>query len=256
MRRLYPVTSPEAPVERLYEDLILDAGTTRAHVALGMVVSLDGAVTVDGVSGDLGGDADQVAFRRLRDAADAILVGAGTVRAEDYGPPRATEARRRARLERGLGETPRLVIVSGSLSLAPDLRVFSDPSARPIVVTAAGADAHRRRVLDPVAEVLVAGDREVDLAAAIDALTERGLVRVACEGGPSLNGALLAADLVDEIFVTVAPVAVAGDGPRLARGPQPLDSRRFALAEVHEHTGELLLRYRRIRHPDASRVGG
>jgi riboflavin-specific deaminase-like protein len=249
MQRLYPDPSV-SDVDDLYGGLTLDAGTVRAHVAVGMVASLDGAVTVDGTSGSLGGDADRVAFRRLRDAADAILVGAGTVRDEDYGPARASAERRADRRRRGLADTPTLVIVSGTLGLEPGQRVFADPSSRPVVVTTRRADERRRRALELVADVEVVGDEAVDLAGMLTVLADRGLRRVVCEGGPRLNGSLLAGDLVDELFVTLAPLMVAGHAPRLAHGAGQTAPRIFELVSLHVHDDEVLLRYR--RRPDAA----
>ena len=89
----------------------------RPWVALNMVVSVDGATQVDGLSGGLGGPADRRMFLSLRSIADVILVAAGTVRAEHYGPPRTSPDQRAQRLARGQAECPRLAIVSGSLDL-------------------------------------------------------------------------------------------------------------------------------------------
>ncbi len=246
MRELHP-TPRSLEVDDLHAGLTLAAGEGRAWVAIGMVTSLDGAAALDGDTAALGGEADRAVFGRLRAAADAILVGAGTVRDESYGPPRGTPARRADRVARGLAEVPRLVIVTGSLDLAPDHRVFSDPAAPPLVATHAAAPADRAAALAQAAEVVRLGQEDIDLAAVLRDLYDRGLRRVLCEGGPSLNAALLAADLVDEAFVTVAPVAIGGDAPRIAVGPPPGRARPFTLVSVHEHDGELLLRYRRAR---------
>ncbi len=237
----------DLPLDEVHEGLTLDAGTERAWLALGMVSSLDGAAAVGGTSGDLGGDGDHQAFRRLRGAADAILVGAGTVRDENYGPPRGTEERRADRERRGLAPRPRLVILSRRLDLAPDHRVFADQEHPPLIVTTREHDQRRASALAEVAELWTVGEEEVDLPRLLIRLAEVGLRRVLCEGGPGVNGALLELDLVDEVFLTVAPTAHAGEAPRIARSGSEPPPRRFALTSLHEHDGELLLRYRRAR---------
>jgi riboflavin-specific deaminase-like protein len=249
VRRLVPDVVDMA-LEDTYRGLVLPGpppGRERAAVSLGMVSSVDGAVAVEGSSAGLGGEADRRAFRRLRDACDAILVGAGTVRAEDYGPPRAPAARAEARRSAGLGPAPQLIVATRSADLSPDARLFRaerDPGVPPpVVITHAGAPSHRVAALTEVAEVVTLGSADVDLDALLQWCRDRGLPRVLCEGGPSLNGALLAAGLVDEVFLTLAPTVVGGPAGRIvagpALGPDPLD-----LVAVHEHDGELLLRYR------------
>lgn len=231
----------------LHAGLTLEAGEERAWLAIDMVASLDGAATVEGRTERLGGEADAVAFRQLRAAADAILIGAGTVRAEGYGPGGGSAQRRADREARGLAPRPRMVIVTRRLDLEPDHRIFSDPSHPPLVVTHGQASEDRERALDDVAEVVRIGADEVDLPAVLRWLAERGLRRVLCEGGPRLNAALLDADLIDEVFLTVTPSAFAGGAPRITNGPREILDRGFTLRSVHEHDHELLLRYRRDR---------
>jgi riboflavin-specific deaminase-like protein len=249
MRRLVPEPL-ELPLEAAYAGLVLPEpapGVDRATVALGMVASVDGAVAVDGSSGALGAAADQQAFRRLRDACDAILVGAGTVRSEDYGPPRAPASRAAARVAAGLAPAPQLLVVTGSAGLDPDARLFvteRDPGVPPpVVITRGSAPRERVSALSGRAEVVEFGEEEVDLGEVLRWCLRRGLPRVLCEGGPSLNGALLAADLVDEVFLTLAPSLVGGAAGRIVSGPE-LGVRDLDLTELHEHDGELLLRYR------------
>jgi riboflavin-specific deaminase-like protein len=243
-----PEDGPEpsdTPLEDLYADVQLPGTPEDPRISLGMVSSVDGAVTVEGRSGGLGGAADRAAFRALRAACDAILVGAGTVRDEGYGPPRGSEDRRTARERRGLAPVPRLVILSGSLAIPTDHRVFENASLRPVLVTHAAAPAHRRRALAEVADIVTAGRDEVDLPTAVAHLGRLGLGRILCEGGPRLNAALLAADLVEEVFLTLAPVLVGGEGPRITAGAGPGDVRPLALVEARVHDHELVLRYRR-----------
>jgi riboflavin-specific deaminase-like protein len=247
MRRLHPFLE-DLDLEDVYDGLTLGAGSgDRATVALGMVSSVDGAAALEGTTAALGGPADRVAFRRLRAACDAILVGAGTVRDEDYGPPGGSSARQADRLARGLPPVPRLVIVTGRLRLDPAQRVFSDPTRRPLVVTTSRASASAASALAPVADLLRIGDEAVDLPALVARLATLGLRRVLCEGGPSLNAALLAADLVDEVFLTLYPALLGGAAPRIVAASAATQVHRLVLSAVHEHDGELLLRYRRAR---------
>ncbi len=249
MHQLHP-DRRSVDLDDLYAGLVLDGGVDRAHVSVGMVASVDGAATVDGRTGELGAAADHVAFRALRDRADAILVGAGTVRAEGYGPGSVDGSRLQGRRSRGLADQPRLVIVSASLGLDPDHRVFSGP-VPPVVVTHQRARDAASTALGAVCDLWVAGDDAVDLAQMLRMLAREGLTRVLCEGGPTLNGGLLEAGLVDELFVTVAPCLVGGDAPRIVTGTGSGEVVRLELVSVHEHEGELLLRHR-VESPRSS----
>src|SRR5688572_25028274 len=138
------------------------------------VTSLDGAVaTTDGYSAGLSGAADKRVFGLLRMLCDALLVGAGTLRHEGYGPLRLDPARRDWRRAHGRPELPTLVVLSRSLDLDPTLSAFAAAPVRPIVVTTAAAPAGRRAALTAVADILEYGEREVDLPAALGALRQR-----------------------------------------------------------------------------------
>jgi riboflavin-specific deaminase-like protein len=208
----------------------------RPWVALNMVASADGAVTVDGRSGGLSGPADKAIFFGLRAVADVVLVGAGTVRAEDYGPPRLSDDGRAARTERGQAPFPTIAVVSGRLDLDPTARLFVDTPTRPIVLTGARGDRHRRAALETVADVVTVGDEHVDPTLALAELSRRGAGVVICEGGPTLNGTLLGAGLVDELCLSVAPLLASGDDPRIVRGPtlEPLHALRLDRVLVDE----------------------
>ncbi len=237
MRRLLPTAVPASQVDA-YADLVPPDGR---WVVLGMVGALDGGATVDGRSEALGGEGDLAGFRALRSLVDVVLVGAGTVRAEGYGParPRAVERRR----ARGQADTPTIAVVTGSGDLDPDARLFRDPGTTPLVLTTTGGAATARERLGARAEVLEAGDERVDLARSLDLLAARGLERVAAEGGPGLAAQLLAAGLVDELLLTLAPTLVGDAGPSIVAGAldTPVD---LVLHELRVHGSELLLRYR------------
>jgi riboflavin-specific deaminase-like protein len=246
MRRLWPDPRDVEDVGALVGAEERPPLPDRPWVLVNMVASLDGAITIAGRSGGLGGPADKAMFFALRGIADVILVGAGTVRAERYGPPRANDEVRAARRARGQAEVPRLAVVTRSLDLDPSAKLFSDPSTRPYVVTHRGAPRDRVDALADVAEVLALGDDEVDLPATLAHLREAGASTVTCEGGPALNGDLIAHDLVDEWDLTLAPLLVAGDAGRSSRGALP-DPRDFQLARLLEEDGELLGRWVRGR---------
>lgn len=240
MQQWYPGRGEEDLAD-VYDDLP-PVGRDR-WVAVNMVTSVDGAVTVGGVSGPLGAEGDRAGFRALRAAADVVLVGAGTARAEQYGPPRPSAQARAVRRGRGQAPVATVAVVSRSLDLAGAERLLDADSDVVVVTTTGAPDGRVAELRDHGVRVLQAGTDEVDLAAALDELAGDGLGRVLCEGGPRLNRDLLAAGLVDEVFVTLAPMLAGGDGPGIVHGDLP-SPQALELAAVRHHAGELLLRYR------------
>ncbi|MDL4774778.1 MULTISPECIES: pyrimidine reductase family protein [Thermomonosporaceae] len=208
-----------------------------------MVSSLDGAATRDDRSGGLGGAADRLVFSTLRGLADAIVVGAGTVRAEEYGPVRPGEGW--DRLRAGRPAVPPLAIVSRGLALDFDAPVFTETGARTIVLTTESAAPARLRAARERADVIVAGRDRLDFGAAADALAERGHTRLLCEGGPGVLAQVAAAGLLDELCLTLSPLLVAGAGPRVLHGPAMAVAAELRLAHVLESESFLLLRYAR-----------
>jgi len=209
---------------------------TAPYVRVNFVSSTDGAASVDGRSGGLGSDADRRVFGLLRELAEVILVGAGTVRTEDY-----RGARRRTR---GRHTPPPIVVVSGSADLNPKSRFFADTFVPPIVLTLRDAPSQRLEQLADVGAEVVPLDR-LTPDALLAELARRDLHRVLCEGGPSLFGGLQAADAVDELCLTVAPVLAGGQAGRIARGPAGASPRPMDLVGALLANGALLLRYRR-----------
>jgi riboflavin biosynthesis pyrimidine reductase len=201
------------------------------------VSSLDGAATLDGRSGGLGAPEDQEILKTLRAICDALVVGAATVRAENYDGLRPDPARRAWREARGLPAYPLMVIVSRTFDLDLDQLVFADAPRRPVVLALGGGDPGKVR---EVADVVVAED----LAGGIHQLHERGATQVLCEGGPRLFGSLIAGDLVDELCLTVSPLLTAGDASRIALGPQAV-RREMSLRHVLAAGDMLFLRYAR-----------
>jgi riboflavin biosynthesis pyrimidine reductase len=222
MRRLFPQPADEVDLAAAYEH---GPGVVRAN----FVSSLDGSATLDGRSGGLSAAADKALFNLLRELCDVILVGAGTVRTENYGPSKHAP----------------IAVISGSLALDPAARFFENPTHRPIVITTATADRTRVDALSAVADVVVAGERLVDIPAALDALAERGLTRVLTEGGPTLMAEITARGRLDELALTLAPQIVGGGGKRITDGPAASPPAELAPVHVLEDEGSLFLLYRR-----------
>jgi riboflavin biosynthesis pyrimidine reductase len=215
------------------------------HLRSNFVSSIDGAVEIDGQSKSLSGDADSELFAKLRMLSDVVLVGAGTIRVEGYNPLRLGAERRKWRQANGLPENPTLAIVSSRLDLDPINRVFHSP-VKPLVITHAASPPDRRHALAEVADVLVCGEAEVDLAALVAMVAERGLPQILCEGGPHLLGALTEADLVDEMCLSLAPLLAGPGAGRITAGPVGTVTRGFKLTSVlSADDGYLFLRYLR-----------
>lgn len=206
----------------------------RPWLIVNMIASADGATAIGGKSGPLGGPPDKRVFAALRGVADVVLVAAGTARAEGYGP-----AKRRPDGRPG----PRLAVMTRSGDLDPSSRLFdADPPT--LVVTCEACPPERRAALAEVAEVVVAGGAEVDLAAALGVLGDRGARVVLCEGGPSLSGQLIAAGLVDEWCITIAPLLAGGRSKRASVGDDPPGGPlRMRLDRLLEEDDLLFARY-------------
>lgn len=187
-------------------------------IRVNVIQSLDGSATVAGLSGSLGFPADKAVFDVLRAVSDVVLVGAGTARDEGYGALRVDDGFVSWRRAAGLSEHPVMALVSGRLDLDPASDLFAKAPTRPLVFTTSSAPQHARGRLSDVATVIEAdgGDGRVDAHAVRAALLDRGLAQILCEGGPSLFGDLIAADLVDELCLTVSPMLEGGGGPRIA----------------------------------------
>jgi len=244
----------------LSDDELLElytAGAVAPWLRVNFVTTLDGSATAagDGVSGSLGGPDDLRVFDLLRRVADAVLVAAGTVRDEGYGPMVLHDADVAWRRAHGLPDHPVFAIVSGSLSLDPASPVFTEAPVRPIVLTSTtAASSPRAAALAAVADVVPCSSDDdpdtVDPVTLRDALVSRGFGTVHCEGGPTFFGALVAADLVDELTLTVDPSLEGGAGPRITHGGSP-DLRRFRPAHVLlGRDGVLLTRYLRAPDPE------
>ncbi len=246
----------------------------RPRVFLNMVCTADGRASVGGRSGSIGNRADREMFHALRAAVNAVLVGAGTVRAEGYHRLVRDEERRRLRCARGLAEEPLACVVSARLALSSEIPLLADPAARVVVLTPSptgvvgagdgargetgpgnggpGEAAADGRAVPPegaahIEYVRAARGGRLDLPAALAEVRARWGVRtVLCEGGPHLNGELLAAGLVDEMFLSLAPLLAGGAAaasPRIVEGPELDPPVRLRLAHGWESESNLLLHY-------------
>ncbi len=215
----------------------------RPWVMINIVASVDGATALAGESRGLSGPPDREVFHQLRGVADAILVGAGTVRADRYGPMRPRADVREARVARGQGEVAPIVIVSRSLGLDWSGPLFAEAEVPTIV--AAPTDAPERELAAAAAagRVIRAGVGSVALAPVLGELAADGHQSVVCEGGPGLIAQLASADLIDELFVTISPTLVSGSSHRALVGPELMPARRLTLIAVLEATGFVFLRY-------------
>jgi riboflavin-specific deaminase-like protein len=210
------------------------------------VASADGKATFEGRSGKLGGETDSALFHRLRTKADAVLVGSGTLRAERYGRIIRDPELRAVRETEGLASDPLACVVSRSLSLPLDIPLFQDPEQRTIIFTSSD---ERLEGAGPGVSVERLRAEELTLTSALEILRDRHAVRsVLCEGGPRLFGALLGEELVDELFLSLAPrIAGGGEAPTILEG-MPLDELlELELVWVLEAEGELFLRYRIVK---------
>ena len=213
----------------------------RPWLMLNMVTSADGATSADGVSGGLSGPEDRRVFAAIRAVADVILVAAETVRNEGYGPPKASPEIAASRTDRNQAPRPRLAVVSRSLELDYAAPLFADRPP-PMLFTVAEPPADRLAQAEAVADVQRMGADRVDLAEVLRRIGQSEAGVVLAEGGPSLNGQLLAAGLLDELCWTISPKLAGGDSPRMARGTPPrLDQLRLDRVLVQDHT--LFLRY-------------
>jgi riboflavin-specific deaminase-like protein len=244
MRRLLPDCGETTLQEELDTlDLVEQAHPHRPFVVTNFAITLDGKATLYGRSGAIGSETDTQMLVGLRTKTDALMIGAGTMRAERYGRPIADPDKRARRERRGLPHDPLFVIVSGRLDIPWDAPLFTDGGGRVLIFTASEAEPPDTET--PVR--LVRHPDRVDLAAALAYLrNERGIRALLCEGGPRLHAQLIDAGLVDELFVTHAPKLAGGEGPGLAVGLSELE-RPLELRWLLEERGELFARYRIVR---------
>jgi riboflavin-specific deaminase-like protein len=242
MQRLLPNPGP-ATVEQQVSglDLVDLAYNDRPYVVVNFATTLDGRAAIEGRSGPIGSDTDTEMLQMLRTRVDAVMIGAGTMRAERYGRIVSDPALRARRERIGLPHDPLAVIVSGRLDLPWDAPLFTDGGGRVLIFTASEAEP-------PQTETPVLVERHevgVDMAEALRHLREeRGIRALLCEGGPGLHNQLQATGLVDELFLTIAPKLPGGQEPHILEGDLP-QIWQWELAWLLEERSELFARYRR-----------
>ncbi|HEX6229916.1 MAG TPA: dihydrofolate reductase family protein [Solirubrobacterales bacterium] len=248
MRRLIPDPAPTSVEEQLYSYRPWEhPHEERPFVAMNFAATVDGRATIEGVSGPIGSRTDTEMLAELRTRFDAVMIGAGTMRAERYGRLVPSQEKREHRERLGLPHDPLMVIVSGHLDLPWDAPLFTEEAGRVLVFTASEAEPP-----DTATTLrIVRHEGRVDLAAALLQLRrERGVRALLCEGGPRLHAELQAAGLVDELFLTIAPKLGGGESPHIVEGELP-GVIPLGLAWLLEKEGELFARYR--RNPGAPR---
>jgi riboflavin-specific deaminase-like protein len=205
LERLYPDKGTTTPAE-LVAGLDLERGARddRPYLILNMVSTLDGKSTLEWRTEGISSDTDRELFHQLRTQTDAVMVGAGTIRAERYGRLIKRDDLREKRRAEGLDPDPLAVVVSATLDLPGDLPLLQEPEQRVLIAT--GSDA---RLHGTSAQIEYAATGE-DLPLLMARLREIGVRSVLCEGGPTLNSHLLAAGLVDELFLSLSPKLVGG----------------------------------------------
>jgi 2,5-diamino-6-(ribosylamino)-4(3H)-pyrimidinone 5'-phosphate reductase len=242
--RIHPTPAQEVSAASLYADLGLPEGDP--YVVLTMVATVDGKATIDGRARPIGSSLDHLLMRRIRANVDAVMSGAGTLRAEglDLSVPPEMAAERRAR---GLADQPIAVIVTGSGVLPAERGLFRSGQT---VVVFVSDETPQERVddLSTLAAVrAVPGGRQPDVRAVMDILRDEfGVRRLACEGGATINFPLVVEGIADELFLTVAPKIAGGAAPTIVAGhelPIP-DMPRLELLAAHLADDELYLRYR------------
>jgi riboflavin-specific deaminase-like protein len=241
VRRLLPDEAETTVAEQLAElDLQELAHPDRPYLILNFATTLDGRAAIDGRSGPIGSPVDAEMLQRLRARVDAVMIGAGTMRAERYGRIVSDPDLRAYRKGTGLAEDPLAVIISNRLELPWDARLFTNGGGSVVIFTASKEDPPETAT--PVTVVHHPDGVELDLA--LGWLAEEGGIRsVLCEGGPTLHGRLREGGLADELFLTIAPKIAGGEAPRILEGALA-DVDEVDLAWLLESGSELFARYR------------
>jgi riboflavin-specific deaminase-like protein len=240
LERLYPDRGPTTPAELVSGlDLASRAPAERPYLVLNMVSTLDGKATLEWRTEGISSDTDRELFHQLRARVDAVMVGAGTARTERYGRMVKRDDLREQRRAAGLDPDPLAVVVSATLDLPADLPLLQEPEQRVLVAT--GSDA-RLEGIGAQLEYLPSGE---DLPVLMARLREMGVRSVLCEGGPTLNSHLLAAGLVDELFLSLSPKLVGGAAAlTIVAGRELVEPVELELVWALAGDGDLFTRWR------------
>ena len=221
----------------------------KPHIFLNMAMSLDGKITTQDNQGPcFTSNADKIRMGEIRSQADAILVGAGTITADD---PTFTssQSNMERRIQRGAVANPIKVVISGSGSVSETSRMFHSNGAPALVFTTEHIPPYRLKRLQDVAdEVYVVGETEVNFQRVVDILaTEYAVQQLLIEGGGAVNFALFEAELIDEVYLTLCPKIIGGrDVPTIVEGSgfNFFDIPDLELQDHHIVDGEIFLHYR------------
>lgn len=222
------------------------ADLDRCWVRANMIASLDGGATDDGTSGGLAGPGDRALFNRMRQEADVILVGAGTVRIENYSGAQMSLAQRMDRQSRGQAEVPPIAVITHGADFEHDAKLFTRTEVPPLILTSRETVDDAQHRFGASADVIDASGRHtdrVDPVRVIEILKARGLHRVHTEGGPSLISLLVELDLLDELCLTIAPILVGGQARRIATGSGEAHTRMRRSHLLTDGEGYLYTRY-------------
>lgn len=215
----------------------------RPYTIVNFISTADGRATIAGRSGPLGDEGDRAMFHGLREQVDAVMVGSGTLRTERYGRILGKSERRERRLARGRDAEPLATIVCRSNELPTEIPLFAEAEAKVIVFSPETIDLS---AAEAQVELVHVERGELTLTTVMRRLrADHGVQTLLCEGGPTLFAALLHEELVDELFLTVAPkLAGGGRGPTITTGPELTEPLDLELAWLLERDGSLYLRYK------------
>jgi len=219
-------------------------GDELPEVSLCLAASLDGKIASkpDGAP-DFTSRFDRAKLFRLRAESDALLIGANTVRQELLPPLVRNKKLAEARAAAGTPPHPAAAIVTASLNLPWHSPYFRKRKQTIYIVSPPPSDRQRQAMTEAGVRWIDAGE-EMDLRRALLALRRHGCRRILAEGGGRLTRSLLAADLAQRLFLTMAPLVIGGDGtPTLAVGPRLDPPAWFELASCERVGDELHLEY-------------
>ena len=237
MRRLLPEPA-ELRAEDIYGDLRFpEPPPERPYVALNMVSTVDGKITVDGRASGIGGQVDRLVMRLLRSRVDAVMVGAGTVREEKINLGLPKDLRGMVPERDLLG-----ILISGSGQVPLD-NLVRNAGERLLFLISEGAPDEAVETLSARGEARRVPE-DAGYGTTLSVLRrEYGVRRLLVEGGPGLNRGLIWAGKVDELFLTFAPKLAAGEAANILTGEAFEAPVGMRLLSVYESEGELYLRY-------------
>ncbi|MDV6261573.1 pyrimidine reductase family protein [Rhodococcoides yunnanense] len=220
----------------------------RPWIRTNFVASIDGSVTANGKSAGLGTPADARLFGILRELCDAVLVGAGTARAENYGGVSLSAEAKARRVANGLAPIPTIVVVTATGSIDADSRLVTDTEVQPVVLTSAAADTSKVAALRSAgATVIEVSGETVSTEDIVKTLSDLGFRRILCEGGPGLFGQLASDGAADDLCLTISPMLVAGEAGRIAHSAGASDTPMQRAHVLADADGTLLTRW--VRRP-------